>query len=286
MDHLQQISAKAHAKINLCLDVKSRRSDGYHELDTIFQRLDLHDTITLRRIGSGIRLSCAGEHLPVGPKNLVYRAALAIRAAYGVDYGVEIHLRKNIPVAAGLGGGSADAAAVLRELPALWRLPALPRERLGAIARALGADVPFFLGGVTARGRGIGDELEELPPFLGYEVLLVKPRARLSTAQVYADLRLAGIVHPDVDLVVKAMKEQDLPALGLCAGNVLQETARAIVPEIDRIGETLRGLGAPVVLMSGSGPTVFALHNAAGWAAQAADSLTGTDWTIIPTRTA
>lgn len=279
------MAVPAQAKINLCLDVIRRRPDGYHDLDTIFQRLALHDRIVLRAKPEGIVIHCEGAALPRGPRNIVYRAVEALRREYGVAYGAEICLHKRIPVAAGLGGGSADAAAILRWLPVLWHQPPLPRERLLSLARSLGADVPFCLDGVTARAGGIGDELVPLPEPPGWDVLLVKPAARLSTATIYAGLDLAGAEHPRVDLAAEAVRRGDLELLDRAAGNALERAAMAVVPEIAEIKAALRASGAPVALMTGSGPTVFALSAERGWAERTAAALARPGWTIIPTRT-
>lgn len=275
----------ARAKVNLCLDVVYRRADGYHELDTIFQRIALHDTVYLRPRPRGIAVACDRRELPRGPKNTVHLAAELVAREYGVDYGVEIRLAKRIPLGAGLGGGSADAAAVLRGLPHLWRLPPLPTERELALARAIGADVPFCLEGLTARAGGIGDLLTPLPPWGGLDVLLVQPPARLSTARVYGHLDLSRADHPDVEAAVAAVRAKDLAALGRSAGNVLEKPAIALVPEIGRIKADLWEAGALFVLMSGSGSTVCALSDEEGWAARTARRFVRPGWTAIVTRT-
>ncbi|MGE5550393.1 MAG: 4-(cytidine 5'-diphospho)-2-C-methyl-D-erythritol kinase [Bacteroidota bacterium] len=275
----------AHAKINLSLDVRGRRPDGYHELDTIFQRLALHDSLLLYPAARGISVVCGRAALPTGPKNTVYRAAELIAQEYGVKTGVKILLKKRIPIAAGLGGGSADAAAVIRALPSFWHLPALSAERELALARMVGADVPFCLHGVTARAGGIGDLLDPLPDFSGYEVLLVKPAARLSTARVYAQLALDRVAHPDIPAVVAAIRQQSLTALGRVVGNALEQPALELVPEIAGIKQALLAAGAPVVLMTGSGPTVFAVSDEDGWAYRAGRMLARPGWTIIATKT-
>lgn len=223
--------------------------------------------------------------LPTGPKNIAWRAAELIREEYGVRAGVTIRLRKRIPIAAGLGGGSADAAAIIRHLPQFWRLAPLPASRQLALARVIGADVPFCLNGSSARAGGIGDILTPLPAFSGYELLLVKPPARLSTARVYAELDLSRVNHPDVSAVTWAMSRGNLDALGQAVGNVLEHPAETIVPEIAGIKESLRAAGAPVVLMSGSGPTVFALSSEHGWASRIARAMARPGWTVIATRT-
>ncbi len=275
----------ARAKINLCLDIRGRRPDGYHELDTVFQRLALHDTVVLYPAETGITVNSDRPDLPAGPKNIAYRAAELLEREYGVRRGVRIRLRKRIPIAAGLGGGSADAAAVLRGLPSIWGLPLLPPDRLLALAGQLGADVPFCLLGVTARAGGIGDLLTPLPAFAGYEVLLVKPAARLATARVYAQFELDKALHPQVGSVVEAIGRGDLESLGQSTGNVLEPPAISCVPEIALIERELRSTGAPVVLMTGSGPTVFALHREKGWAERAARAMARPGWTVIATRT-
>ncbi|MCL6614831.1 MAG: 4-(cytidine 5'-diphospho)-2-C-methyl-D-erythritol kinase [Firmicutes bacterium] len=255
MDSARPVILAARAKINLSLDVRRRRPDGYHELDTVFQSLALHDTVMLRRVASGVEIACDQAGLPLGPKNLAYRAAEAVRRAYGVDYGVRIDLKKRIPVAAGLGGGSADAAAVLRGLPALWGLPALPPDRLQALACDLGADVPFCLLGGTARGRGIGELLEPLPGLSGCDVLLVKPRAWLSTARVYERLDLGRAVHPEMDAVVEAIRRRDLLALGgAWAISIYWLIGRRLRQRLDLIPYTWSVYGiAGLFLLGGAG---------------------------------
>jgi 4-diphosphocytidyl-2C-methyl-D-erythritol kinase len=173
----------------------------------------------------------------------------------------------------------------LRELPSFWHLPVLSAERMAALARQLGADVPFCLYGVTARAGGVGDALETLPPFIGYEVLLVNPSVPLSTARVFKNLQLGTMEHPPVDAVARAILQRDPRALGRLTGNVLEAPAMAALPVIAEIKEVLRGTGAPVVLMSGSGPTVFALHDKKGWAKRMARSIARPEWTIIATKT-
>ncbi|NLG83626.1 MAG: 4-(cytidine 5'-diphospho)-2-C-methyl-D-erythritol kinase [Firmicutes bacterium] len=279
------MTVAAPAKINLSLDVRGRRPDGYHELDTVFQSLALHDTVILRPARTGIEVVCDSREIPCGPQNLAYRAAAVGQKIYGVDHGVHIILQKRIPVGAGMGGGSADAAAVLQALPTLWGLPALPEERLHALARELGADVPFCLLGGTARGRGIGDLLEPLPPLTGLEVLLVKPAVCLSTAEVYARLDPARIVHPEMGAIVEAICRRDLLTLGRLAGNVLEAPAREMAPEIEEIKAALRAAGAAVALMTGSGPTVFGLAEEPGWALRVAEGLHKPGWTVIATKT-
>lgn len=276
----------AHAKINLSLDILGRRPDGYHELDTVFQRLALHDTIVLWPWADGTLVECDRRDLPAGPANLAYRAAEILRREYGRAPGVRLRIRKRIPVAAGLGGGSADAAAVLRALPEFWRLPAPDDARLHALARELGADVPFCLAGVTARARGVGDVLERLPGFTGVDVLLVKPAERLLTERVYREYDLgADTRRVPMDEVVRAVAQKDLRALGRSAGNALEEAAARLVPAVGEIGRCLREAGAAVVLMSGSGPTVFGLHEEEGWARRAAERLSRPGWTVIATKT-
>ena len=282
----QPLILEAHAKINLSLNVLYRRPDGYHQLDSVFQRLSLHDTLTLASAADGITLTSTNPELPLGPANLIYGAAALIQKEYGVDYGVSISLIKRIPVAAGLGGGSADAAAILRGLPGFWRLPALPADRIPALARALGADVLFCLFGVTARARGIGDLLEALPEFTGYDVLLIKPHARLSTASVYERLSVGDAPHPNVDRVIEAMRRKDLLTMGGVIGNTLEQAAFLMLPEIAEIKRLLQETGAPVVLMSGSGPTVFGLSGEPGWAAKTAPLMNRRGWWVITARTA
>lgn len=255
----------AYAKINLSLDILGTRPDGYHEVQMIMQSLQLHDTLTLKiRKEPGIAMTCSDTSLPADEHNLAYRAAVLFCTTYGVTDGIELHLEKRIPVAAGLAGGSSDAAAVLRGLNEMYGTPA-SAEELASLGVKLGADVPYCLMLGTALSEGIGERLTVLPAAPDCFCLLVKPTAGASTKQIYTDydalVQTTDIMHPDTNALLSALSDGDYNTLvsGLC--NVLEPVTMRLVPEIASIKETLQGLGADGVLMSGSGPTVFALFS-------------------------
>lgn len=257
------ITLKAHAKINLGLHVTARRPDGYHELDTLFVRLALHDTVTLRPTARGIALQVSGAPLSNGPDNLAYRAAARYLAALSRPAGVHIQLSKRIPVAAGLGGGSSDAAAVLLGLAELYPA-ALP---LATIADALGSDVPFFTSNYpAARGRGRGERLAplELPRF---HLVLVNPGIPVSAAEAYASLKALDGPLP-LDAILTALAAGTPPPLH----NSLQA---GIIARYPVIGQALAALQAQGLasLMSGSGASCFGLAPSAERAAQVARAL-------------
>ena len=258
-------TAYAYAKINLSLDILGTLPNGYHEVRMIMQSLQLHDTLTLTITDTpGITMTCSDTTLPVDEHNLAYRAADAFRTTYRITDGIYLHLEKKIPVAAGLAGGSSDAAAVLRGLNEMYGCPATADE-LAALGVKLGADIPYCLMLGTALSEGIGERLTALPSAPDCYCLLVKPSAGVSTKQIYTDydalVQTAKITHPDTDALLAALSAGDYRTLvsGLC--NVLEPVTMQLVPDITVINETLQTLGADGVLMSGSGPTVFALFS-------------------------
>ena len=258
-------TAYAYAKINLSLDILGTLPNGYHEVRMIMQSLQLHDTITLKvNDTTGITMTCSDASLPVDERNLAYRAAVFFCDTYHISDGIELHLDKKIPVAAGLAGGSSDAAAVLRGLNEMYGSPASADE-LAALGVKLGADVPYCLMLGTALSEGIGERLTPLPSAPDCHCLLVKPAAGASTKQIYTDydalVQTTDIKHPDTDALLTALEKGDYTTLvsGLC--NVLEPVTMGLVPDIAFIKKTLQSLGADGVLMSGSGPTVFALFS-------------------------
>ncbi len=253
------MKVEARAKINLSLDVLGTRADGYHEILTVMQPLELHDVLEIAPLEDGIRVESSHPEVPPGAGNIVYRAASLIRGEYRCVRGAGILIQKNIPVAAGLAGGSADAAAALRALNLLWDLKAAEEDlfRLGGM---IGSDVPFCLLGRTALAGGRGEVLTPLPPFSGFGVVLVKPPFGVSTARAYSlydDLPAAP--GPDTAAVTEAVGKRDLGALAGLMVNVLEKATAALHPEIIDIKNALMAAGAAGALMSGSGPTVFGL---------------------------
>lgn len=258
-------TAYAYAKINLSLDILGTLPSGYHEVRMIMQSLQLHDTITLNINNTpGITMTCSDTSLPVDERNLAYRAAVSFCEAYHISDGIALHLEKKIPVAAGLAGGSSDAAAVLRGLNEMYGCPA-NADALAALGVKLGADVPYCLMLGTALSEGIGERLTALPSAPDCHCLLVKPAAGASTKQIYTDydalVQTTDIKHPDTEALLRALSAGDYTTLVSRLCNVLEPVTMRLVPDIAVIKETLQALGADGVLMSGSGPTVFALFS-------------------------
>lgn len=252
----------AYAKINLSLDILGTRSDGYHKVKMIMQSLQLHDTISISLSEEPeIILTESSGVLPNDRRNLAYRAAELFFRTFPVKGGCRIHIEKRIPVAAGLAGGSSDAAAVLRALYDGFQLDDC--EKLFAIAGQLGADVPYCLLLGTALAEGIGEKLTPLPASPDFFCLLVKPQAGASTKEIYEGYdtlrKSTGIPHPDTERLIRAISDGNQPEICECLCNVLQPVTMRKVPEISEIIEKMNQLGANGCLMSGSGPTVYAL---------------------------
>jgi len=253
---------EAPAKINLYLEVGPPRSDGYHPVRTVLQAVDICDLLEVEVTegGEGIELAVEGD-APAGDDNLCYRAAAVFLAATGMRMGIKIRLSKRIPQAAGLGGGSSDAAAVLRIMNFITG-EALNREELLRTAASLGMDVPFFLIGGTALGEGRGERMTPLPQAPPLPVLLVNPGAALSTAEVYRHFDLSGGDDPPAQgpgPLVAALPAGDVVTIATLLHNSLQRAACELMPEVGALLEKAAEAGAAGTLVSGSGPTVFIL---------------------------
>lgn len=255
-----RVMEKASAKINLTLDVLHKRPDGYHEVEMIMTMVDLADRIEMKELDrDAIIISSQAGYIPLDEKNLAFQAARLIKDRYDVKQGVYIHLDKKIPVAAGLAGGSSDAAATLRGLNRLWRLGITDGE-LRTLGAELGSDVPFCVTGGTAIARGRGEKLEFIDSPPQCWVVLAKPPINVSTADVYGKLNASRIAkHPDTAVVAEAIRSKDYHSLCAGLGNVLEEVTLSLYPEVRQLKNCMERLGADGVLMSGSGPTVFAL---------------------------
>ena len=280
---------EAPAKVNLLLRVLGRRPDGFHDLDTLFQAVDLCDEVLVERRGSGIELSVEGADLGPATENLAYRAARTFLEAEGARtaVGVEVRLRKRIPAGAGLGGGSSDAAAVLRCLNRLAARP-LPRSTLDEIGAYLGSDVPFFLGGAAlARGRGRGELLEALPALPVRHLVLVLPPVHVPTGAAYGALarlrqgRPPRDRRPWADGGVSGWDD-----VGAWAENDFEEVIPPAHAPVKRSLEALRGSGARPALLSGSGAACFGVFPDERRAEAAAAALSATlGWDALPVRT-
>lgn len=255
-----KVYEKAPAKINLLLDVLRKREDGYHEVEMIMTMVDLADRLEMYELPRDqIVLSSHAGFIPLDEKNLAFQAARLIKDRYGVKRGVYIHLDKQIPVAAGLAGGSSDAAAALRGLNRLWEL-GLSLPELEALGAELGSDVPFCIRGGTAVARGRGEKLESIESPPQCWVILAKPPINVSTADVYGKLRANEIKdHPSIPGMIDAIRRESFHDVCAGLGNVLESVTLPKYPEVRQIKEVMTKLGADGVLMSGSGPTVFGL---------------------------
>ena len=258
---MNELRLKARAKVNLGLDVVRRREDGYHEVRMIMQTVALCDQLLLKKTKEqGIRL-LLGEHsyVPSDEGNLAYRAAALLFEEFKPVSGLEIHLEKHIPVAAGLAGGSSDAAAVLFGINRLFHL-GLSLEELQDRGVKIGADVPYCIMRGTALAEGIGEKLTRLPKAPPCTVLLAKPPVSLSTKWVYQNLKVQELTsHPDIDGQICALEEGNLKDLAAKMQNVLETVSVPAHPEIGRIRDIMKENGALNAMMSGSGPTVFGL---------------------------
>ena len=258
----ETVTEQAAAKVNLLLNVGRKRPDGYHELFSVMQTVGVYDTLTVRaHTGSGIALTCDDPNLAADESNLCYKAAVKFFSYTGIDNdGVSVHLQKRLPMQAGLGGGSADAAAVLRALRRLYA-PRLSDFELETVAAELGSDVPFCVRGGTALARGRGEKLETLPKLPLCWFVLVKPEAAFSTGKMYGLIDERGFFDEGgPDEMVSALKAKDLKAI--C--NAMHNTFERTLPpdsEIFAIRQRLAGLGALGAMMSGSGSAVFGIFD-------------------------
>jgi 4-diphosphocytidyl-2-C-methyl-D-erythritol kinase len=249
----------APAKINIALDVLTERLDGYHEVDMVMQSISLADQLTLE-VSDEIELSCSHPQLPCDHRNIAWRAANLLKGLTGSPGGVKIHITKNIPVAAGLAGGSTDAAAVLIALNTLWRLE-LTQTQLMEIGVKLGADVPFCIMQGTARAEDIGERLTSIKSGFHSNLLLITPNVEVSTALIYKLLRIDRIQHrPQVSRVIQALVSGDIQRLHSVWGNVFEEIVLSQFPVVAQVKDYFGRFGLVHNLMSGSGPSVFALN--------------------------
>lgn len=252
----------APAKINIGLDVLRRREDGYHEVKMIMQSIRLFDRLTLTKAKKpGIRLTTNLRFLPINEDNLVYRSAKMLMDEFDIGGGLDIQLDKRIPVAAGMAGGSTDAASCMLAMNDLYELGLSKRQLMKRGVR-LGADIPYCILKGTALSEGIGEKLSTIPKMPDCHILIAKPGIHVSTKFVYTNLRLdESTVHPDIDRIITAMRNRDLTDLCGHLGNVLETVTIPAHPEIAAIKKCMMDNGAMGSLMSGSGPTVFGIYD-------------------------
>lgn len=268
------IRLRAYAKVNLALDVVGRRPDGYHELRTVMQSVSLADEVTLERTGGGFELHVHPSHADVGPpeKNTAHRAWRLLCDRVGGGLPVRITLRKEVPAGAGLGGGSTDAAAVLRGLDTLFGL-GLSAEELREVASGIGADVPFCVCGGTALGQGVGEVLSPVPAPPDHRLLVVKPRRGADTAGVYRAFDASSAEEKAANRVLSALRSGDLADLAGALGNDLAPVTKGMVPEVAELERGLLEAGALGASMTGSGTAVYGLFPDEDAAARAGEGI-------------
>ena len=257
---MKQIELKALAKINLGLDVLGRRENGYHDVRMVMQSIYLYDEVKLEKTAEpGITTVSNLSFLPTGDGNIAYKAARLLQEEFQITEGIKITLNKHIPVAAGLAGGSSNAAAVLFGMNRMFRLGLSQKDLMDRGVR-LGADVPYCIMRGTVLAEGIGEKLSVLPAMPKCTVLIAKPPVSVSTKVVYEALDAKQITeHPDIDGIIEGLKNNSLKQVAACMGNVLEDVTVPMHPVIDQIKQEMKSAGALNAMMSGSGPTVFGL---------------------------
>lgn len=256
---MESLSIKARGKINLVLDIVGKFDNGYHAVDMIMQKINLHDTLICKKHAQEIIIHCDHKDVPTDENNLIVKAIQGVKEYLGVDYGMAITLEKNIPVSAGLGGGSSDAASAIKAYNSLYELN-LTKEEMQKIGQSVGADVPFFFEGDCCRATGIGEKLRAIKGLDTGWIVLCKPNISVSTREVYEGLNYPLILsHPKVDAMAEALEKKDIEEVSKHLGNVLEQVTLKRYSSVREIKEKLRQSDALGVLMSGSGPTVFAL---------------------------
>lgn len=279
------IELKAYAKINLSLDVLCKRPDGYHDLKMVMQTIELHDKVFLEAIPKGIEVLCNSKWVPCGEENIAHKAASLLFNEYKFKSGIRIKIEKNIPVAAGLAGGSSDAASVLKGMNDLFNL-GINKATMTALGKQVGADVPYCIKGGTALAEGIGDILTELPLLDGINVILIKPRFGVSTPWVFKNLDLSKITdRPDNELIINAIKEKNIENIACNMKNVLETVTIPKYGMLEEIKTKLIKLGALGSMMSGSGPSVFGIFADKSSAESAFRAIKSNKWDSFLTHT-
>lgn len=255
------MKVKAYGKVNLSLDIVGKREDGYHFLEMIMQTIDLYDVINVVKIPSGIEIKCNKNYVPTDRRNIAYRAAELFLETFKIKSGVRIEIEKNIPVAAGLAGGSTDGAAVIKAMNDLFNVN-VPKEKLAAIGVAIGADIPFCIYGGTALIKGIGEEVTPLKSFQNHILVLVKPNFGVSTKEVYGSIDIKKIhKHPNTKALIQAIEREDEKFISRNMKNVLENVTLNKHRVLKDIKHEMIKMGAEGSLMSGSGPTVFGIFD-------------------------
>jgi 4-diphosphocytidyl-2-C-methyl-D-erythritol kinase len=283
---VKELHLNAYAKINLTLDVLGDRPDGYHDVETILHTVELHDSITLREDGDGIAVRCVSPDIPADTQNIVHRTASLLRETFRVARGVEVELSKCIPIAAGLGGGSSDAAVTLLGLAQMWKLR-LGERQLVELAGQIGSDVPFFLVGGAALAMGRGERIRALRPLPTTWVVLARPRLQVSTEWAYRELdHAAARRRPDTHGVMRALDAENPAEVGRLLCNVFEDVVETHHPAVRTLRERMTSHHPLGVSMSGTGPVCFALAAKESDARAIGDALTADGaYEVFVTRT-
>lgn len=253
------MKVRAYAKVNLALDVVRKREDGYHDLEMIMAPIALHDLIIIDRIESGIALTANTYRVPTDERNIMYKVAKLMIDKYHIDGGVRMHVYKHIPSQAGLAGGSADGAAVMRAINKLYKLH-LSNEELAALGKEVGADIPFCIHNKIALVKGIGEDLTFINDnHFQAHLLLVKPKKGVSTKRCFESLNIPESSHPDIDKMKQGIQENDYEKVVASLGNTLETPSLKMVKDIEKIKDEMRSMGFDGALMSGSGSCVFGI---------------------------
>lgn len=252
------MKVRAYAKINLALDVVRRREDGYHDLEMIMAPIDLHDLIYIEEIDKGIVITSNSFKMPTDERNIMYKVAAILIERYHINKGVKIHVYKHIPTQAGLAGGSADGAAVLKAMNKMFHLN-LSLETLAAIGKEVGADIPFCIYEQLAVVRGIGEKLEFIDSDFDCYLLLVKPKKGVSTAKSFKALDIPNAIHPNILAMKEGIENNDYDLVVSSLGNTLEAPSIDMVPEIEEIKKDMMKWKFDGALMSGSGSCVFGM---------------------------
>jgi 4-diphosphocytidyl-2-C-methyl-D-erythritol kinase len=255
------ISLKAPAKVNLFLEILGKRDDGFHEIETIMQEIDLADSLQFEETQEGVTLECNNKNIPANQDNLVCKAANLILEECGIKKGVLINLEKNIPVGAGLGGGSSDAATTLKALNSLWKV-GLNNEELMEFAAKLGSDIPFFINGKTALCRGRGELITPVEVRNRMDYIILFPRVHISTETIYKNLKIdLTKKRKDVSFFLDALKYSEVAGISKLLFNRLEEIIFATYPDLLQVKSTLESFGFCGLSISGSGSAFFGLCN-------------------------
>lgn len=257
---MDQITLDARAKINLTLDCLSKRESGYHDVRMVMQQIDLFDTITIRKASEAITISTSVVNLPCDEDNICYKAAQLMMSKHPEIKGVSIHIEKRIPIAAGLAGGSTDAAAVFIGMNTIYNL-GYTKNELMEMSYPLGADIPFCILGNCALAEGIGERLTPVKGLKDQWLIVVKPNFGVSTKEVYEAFDVNALsYHPDTDGMLAALEDEDFYEVCQRLSNVLEDVTLKRYPKVKLLKDNLKSYGPKGILMSGSGPTVFAFY--------------------------